>query len=274
MPIGYGFWASGAANELGQQSPFPSTYYIPFLALLDDEPPREEITCFLLTSETLCSLSGFFRTMTVAQPSLHGYSRNFHRYNEAAARLNRFSYWISMCYKKNFNRSFIEVLDHYLAKVIYIQGSVERDFLAPLAEFRRPAVVVCENPSCARLARSLGIRPIQFNRRLPVVVNRQIGKLFCVDPKTLLSKGFTNEECIPASVIHESPDLFAFRESSLPAPSYCDLTLLRPNHTLSCVLRRKYVPATSSAVPPNRTGSRRFSNRLVLFSRRKSSITW
>lgn len=250
MPIGNGFWASGSANELGQQSPFPSTYYIPFLALLDDVPPREEITCFSLTSETLCNLSGFFRTITISQPSLHGYSRNFHRYNEAAARLNRFSYWISMCYKKNFNRSFVEVLDHYLAKVIYIQGNVERDFLAPLAEFRHPAVVVCETPSCVRVARSLGIRPIQFNHRLPAAVNRQIGKSFCVDPERLLSKGFTKEECVPASIIHKFPGKFVFRESSLPTPSFCDLTLLRPNQSLSCVLRRKYVPAGLSAVPP------------------------
>jgi hypothetical protein len=150
------YWASSSQN-IPVVSNGPSPFYVPFLSIANDEPPREELTPFLHVSESRCGLSPFFKLLTVAQPSLDGYLSPMHLQNEVASWLIRFAYWIVICRKGNFNASFIPPLDDYVAKCVYIQGEVSNDILRLLGEFRVPAIVVCDLPVTVQMAVRAGV---------------------------------------------------------------------------------------------------------------------
>src|ERR1700676_2341627 len=117
-----GYWAARDTVRPVTGRPYPSNYYVAWLALLADERGRQDVTPYSFISKDLVELSHFFSLATEIPPSLHGFSANFHRYNHSAMVMNRFAHWIITCYQRNFNPSFITALDSHLAKVIYIQG--------------------------------------------------------------------------------------------------------------------------------------------------------
>jgi hypothetical protein len=69
---GEDYWASSSQNRpiVGNQ-PFP--VYVPFIAIANDDPPREALIPFLFVSQNLCALSPFLSLLAAAQPSIDGY---------------------------------------------------------------------------------------------------------------------------------------------------------------------------------------------------------
>lgn len=173
-----GYWASRAAQTLVGRSPYASGYYIAWLAILEDEPGRHELTPFHFLSEDLCGLVPFWQLACQIPPSSHGFSRNFHRYNHSAMVMNRFGHWITTCYQRNFNSTFITGLDFHLAKVVYIQGKCSPGILSQLKDFRVPPIVLCDDVQTLRACADADLKPSMIQDIKPADLIVAVGRLF------------------------------------------------------------------------------------------------
>jgi hypothetical protein len=243
------YWASSSQN-IPVVSNRPSPFYVPFLAITNDEPPREELTPFLHVSESLCGLSAFFKLLTVAQPSLDGYQSPMHMQNEVASWLIRFAYWIVICRKQNFNSSFIPPLDAYIAKCVYIQGEVSNDILRLLSEFKVPAIVVCDLPVTVQMAVRAGLDAHLDDPYTRATLGEIIGARFALPTAELLRKGYKENEILPAQVIERYPKQFQFGESRIQPVPVSGLLLTAPNEILANSMRRRVPGRARSSQPP------------------------
>jgi hypothetical protein len=245
-------WASSSRNRpvVGNQ---PSPVYIPFLAIANDDPPREAVTPFLFASQNLCALSTFLSLLTVAQPSLDGYMRNIHTQNTVASWLIRFAYWIIICFKRNFNASFVKTLNHYIARVVYIQGEVPEQILALLTGFGVPAIVICESPAVVQQAIRLGLDAHLDNRYTRASLGEYIGSRFAIPTAELLQKGYTKHEVVPAQIIGRHGSEFNFSESRLQPVPVGNFRVIAANEILANSMRRR-LPGRAHVgdIEPNR----------------------
>jgi hypothetical protein len=252
MPLATGGrWVSGFQNELVGQQRFPSTFYFPVLILLADDSPREQVTHFSLTSLSLCNLSPLFWTLFSLQPCLDGYSRDFHRYNNWAAKMMRYSYWPILVYRRNFNESFREALDHYPIKIVFFQsGSANENVMSSVSTFRSPAIVVVEDKYTKGLAESFGLFTLRVDKKLSSHLAQAIEKHARTDPDEFRKKGFSDDELAPIDLVHKFPDKFTFGETHLKRFRFTNVRLFRPNEVIATFLRRQHPRQGSARTKP------------------------
>lgn len=249
MPLAGGRWVSGHENDFVGQPQHPSTSYFPILVILADDPPREQVTNFTLTSMSLCKLTPLFWTLFSFQPCLDGYAADFHRYNTWAAKLIRYAHWPLLVYARNFNSSFIEVLDHYPIKVVFFQArSATREILRAASKFRSPAILVVEGASNRALAESLALPYLTVNGKLPKALTKAIENLARTPPDDYRKKGFEESEIAPITLVNSFPKEFVFSESRLRPYPFTNIRLLRANEVLANSLRRR-VPLDLTSQP-------------------------
>jgi hypothetical protein len=244
-----GYWASRSNIRWNQADRYPSNYYVAWLAILENERGRENVTPYYFVSEDLCALAPFLSLASQVPPSLHGFRSKPFRYNHAAALLNRFAHWIVTCYQCNFNDSFIQGLDTYVAKVIYLQGMPSPKVLALLKQYRIPPILLCDQAEGKDACLAAGLHAEVFTRvKVPELMD-QIGALFKIPLATLEAMGFTPEETLFAHFLAEDPALFTFGESGLNPVPCTGYAFLEPNETLLNVLRRRINTANQTRPP-------------------------
>ena len=244
-----GYWASrGEQNRIARNGQ-PSNYYVVWLAILADEPGREEVTPFYQVSEDLCSLSPFLDLISQVPPSLHGFSTNFHRYNHAAMFMNRFAHWIVTCYQGNFAGAIVSGLDSYIAKVIFLHAMPSDNTLSQLRAFRLPPIVLCGNSQSLNACSSAGLHTFKFGNTSAKDLMSEIGKLFSIPPHDLSKAGFTDDEMLPVQMVADNPGAHNFGESNLTQYPATSLRFLQPNETLINVIRRRGLPHARKRAP-------------------------
>ena len=211
------------------------------------------MTPFLFVSRNLCDLSSFLNLMTVTQPSTDGYMRQIHTQNTVASWLIRFAYWFIICFKRNFNASFIRTLDNYVARVIYIQGEVSDQILGLLGGFRVPAIVVCELAAVVQQAIRFGLDAHLDDRYTRACLGEYIGSRFTIPTTELMAKGYKDEEILPSLIVQQRPSEFSFSESRLQPIPLRHLGVTAPNEVLANSMRRR-IPGRGHLirVEPNR----------------------
>lgn len=243
-----GISASAYSNE--QVAPVsPATaYYVAHLFLLPDEPGPSEVTPFLFASTDLCELGPFFKMILNTPPSLHGYSKDFHRYNYLSARLHRFSYFLSACYARNFTPKYSEAFGSYLAKVVYVARRTPISLLDHLTGYEVPAFVVARTDECLGRAKELGIPCAVLRELEPSQLNHHIERSFGTaasplnpEQRNRLQRG-DPEDIEPNTLVATFPERFAFGESELPPYPTSQLRLLLPNESLANQMRRRIMP--------------------------------
>lgn len=250
-----GYWASRGDQRPIARSGQPSNYYVAWLAILADEPGREEVTPFYQVSEDLCALSPFFDLISQVPPSLHGFSKNFHRYNHAAMTMNRFAHWIVTCYQHNFAGPIVSGLDSYIAKVIFLHAIPSANTLSLLRRaFRLQPIVLCKNSESLKACSEAGIPALKFDDMKAKDLMSEIGKLFSIPLHDLQKAGFSEDEMLPARMVADHPGAHNFGESKLTQYPTTSLRFLLPNETLINVIRRRGLPRASKR-PPKRDKS-------------------
>lgn len=271
-----GFAASAHQNEQVAPSSLPTDYYVAHLFLLPDQPSPNQVTPFYFASVDLCELAPYMRLLLDTQPSEHGYVKRIHRYNDAAARLHRFSYFLIPCYATNFDRAYAKEFGSYLVKVVYVLPRVPLELLELLRSYSVPPVVIGGTAECVARAGEIGLPCWQINEVTPHELNAEIGRRFSTPAPPLapeqlarMAQG-TFEEHIPPNVfIATFPAESVFDESNLHPYQTSGLRLLLPNEALSNRLRRRYMPAPPDRRPdPASNLERAIASMQVVFAQR------
>lgn len=243
-----GISSASYLNEQVAPGPPASEHYVAHLFLLPDEPGPAQVTPFLFASIDLCELAPFLRVILNTAPSLHGYARNFHGYNDVAARLHRFSHFLMPCYARNFDREYSEAFGGYLAKVVHIHRRTPLELLNRLAHFEVSPLVVASTRKCFDRARELGIPCAMIASLTSQQLNEHIRACFSAAAEPLKADGKKRlareglEEVRPNVLVASCPERFMFGESELMPYPASHLRLLLANEGLSNQMRRRYVP--------------------------------
>jgi hypothetical protein len=273
-----GIGASPHSNEHVAGSPLPTDYYVAHLFLLPDEPGPNQATPFYFASVDLCELTPCLVLILDTPPSVHGYTKHFHRYNYAAALIHRFSYFLIACYARNFDREYAEAVGTYLAKVVYVHPKVPAAMLDYLSESATAPIVVAGASDHETRAKELGFPYARIEDATPEWLNREIATCFSkpaeplsAEQKRRLNEGLIDEHISPNVFVATFPDESLFGESKLDPFPTTGLRLLLPNEALNNQLRRRWMPPPPPGRPdPAKNLERAISSMRTGFAQRLS----
>jgi hypothetical protein len=130
-------------------------------------------------------------------------------------------------------------LNHYIARVVYIQGDVSEQILALLTAFSVPAIVVCESPIVVEQAIRLGLDAHLDDRYTSASLGEYIGSRFSIPAEELLRKGYAKHEVVPAQIIERHVSEFNFSEARMQPVPVGNFRVIAPNEILANSMRRR-----------------------------------
>jgi hypothetical protein len=265
-----GYSAGSYSSELIAGAGLPSDYYVANLALVSDEPGRDFVTPFIFASVDLCELAPWFRLIQCTQPSLHGYSRNFHLHNYLAASMVRWSYFLVVCYQKHFTADYAAMLDRYLVKHVFVACDPTTEVLSYLKGFRIAPILTAKTRQLLDRLLAAGMPGVLVDDLTPAQLNWEIEQRFSTPTKRIttaqerqLRSGRAPIELPPNAFVVSYPKEHLFGESELAPYPYSGLRLLLPNEALCNTLRHRHLPPKPRR-PPDQSDN---IKRLVAASR-------